>query len=57
MVKLAEIASESGCSIIVVRHLTKVAANDPMHRGSGSIAEHLELLLARHAATILPAGG
>tara|TARA_R110000772_G_scaffold27017_1_gene69112 strand:+ start:1893 stop:3674 length:1782 start_codon:yes stop_codon:yes gene_type:complete len=37
MAKLAEIASVSGCTFIVVRHLTKAATNDPMNRGSGSI--------------------
>ena len=37
MAKLAEIASGSGCSIVVVRHLTKGATNDPINRGSGSI--------------------
>jgi RecA-family ATPase len=37
MAKLAEIASASNCSFVVVRHLTKATTNDPMSRGSGSI--------------------
>lgn len=37
LIALAEIASQSRCSFIVVRHLTKSSTGDPLTRGIGSI--------------------
>ena len=52
LAQIAELAEETGATIVIIRHLNKIAGIDPLYRGGGSIgiigAARAGFLVARH---------